>query len=284
MQKRGTTAIRLRSIAMSKRGQPAGDNPMMKALFATTAAVALAAGMSIAAAQGTGGTPSASGGTGAGGAGHGQMQKQGGTEKSGRASEGRGGSEKSERTGQKAGEKNEHMGQKAGEKNEHMGQKAGEKNERTGQKSEQKNERMGQKAGEKNERTGQKAGEKNEHMGQKAGEKNERTGEKNERTGVTEHGGAGSERITQAKSVHLSSDQRDRVKTIVTRNRSARVDRVDFDVRVGVRVPHTVHIVTLPEEIVRIVPQYRGFDYVIVRNEILIIDPDTYEIVAVLPA
>jgi hypothetical protein len=266
MQKRGTTAIRLRSIAMSKRGQPAGDNPMMKALFATTAAVALAAGMSIAAAQGTGGTPGASGGTGAGGAGHGQMQKQGGTEKSGRASEGRGGSEKSERTGQKAGEKNEHMGQKAGEKNE-----------RTGQKSEQKNERMGQKAGEKNERTGQKAGEKNEHMGQKAGEKNERTG-------VTEHGGAGSERITQAKSVHLSSDQRDRVKTIVTRNRSARVDRVDFDVRVGVRVPHTVHIVTLPEEIVRIVPQYRGFDYVIVRNEILIIDPDTYEIVAVLPA
>ena len=45
-----------------------------------------------------------------------------------------------------------------------------------------------------------------------------------------------------------------------------------------------MHIVALPEDIVRIVPQYRGFDYILVRNEILIIDPDTYEIVAVLPA
>jgi hypothetical protein len=42
--------------------------------------------------------------------------------------------------------------------------------------------------------------------------------------------------------------------------------------------------VALPEEIVTIVPQYRGVYDVVVRNEILIIDPDTYEIVAVLPA
>jgi hypothetical protein len=84
--------------------------------------------------------------------------------------------------------------------------------------------------------------------------------------------------------VHLSSEQRTRIATVVTSHREARVDHVDFSIRVGVRVPHTVHIVALPEEIVTIVPQYRGFYYVVVRNEILIIDPDTYEIVAVLPA
>jgi hypothetical protein len=84
--------------------------------------------------------------------------------------------------------------------------------------------------------------------------------------------------------VHLSSDQRDHIKSVVTTNRTARLDNVNFDVRVGVRVPYTVHIGALPEEIVRIVPQYRGFHYVIVRNEILIIDPYTFEIVAVLPA
>jgi len=125
-------------------------------------------------------------------------------------------------------------------------------------------------------------------MGQQPGEKNERTGQTNERGGTstttTERGGTSSDRISQARSVQLSSDQRTRIKTIVTSNRSARVEHVDFDVKVGVRVPHTVHIVALPEEIVHIVPQYRGFDYIIVRNEILIIDPDTYEIVAVLPA
>jgi hypothetical protein len=217
---------------------------MMKALLATTAAVALAAGMSIAAAQGTGGTPGASGGTGAGGG-----ASHGTMEKqSGTEKGGRGGSEK-------------------------MGQKPGEKGERTGQK-----------AGEKNERTGQKAGEKNEQMGQKPGEKNERTGERAGGTTTTERSGSSSERISQAKSVHLSSEQRTRITTVVTSHREARVDHVDFSIRVGVRVPHTVHIVALPEEIVTIVPQYRGFYYVIVRNEILIIDPDTYEIVAVLPA
>jgi len=224
---------------------------MKKMLLATTAAVALVAGMSIAAAQGTGGT---SGATGAGGsATHGQMEKQSGTEK------GKSGSEK--------------MGQRGEEKGQRTGQSAGEKNERTGQKS-----------GEKNERTGQKAGEKNEQMGQKPGEKNERTGERAGGTTTTERSGSSSERISQAKSVHLSSEQRTRITTVVTSHREARVDHVDFSIRVGVRVPHTVHIVALPEEIVTIVPQYRGFYYVIVRNEILIIDPDTYEIVAVLPA
>ena len=230
---------------------------MKKALLATTAAVALVAGMSIAAAQGTGGT---SGATGAGSsATHGQTQ----TQKQSGAEQGKSGSEK---MGQRGEEKGERTGQKSGEKNERMGQKSGEKNERTGQKS-----------GEKNERTGQKAGEKNERMGQQPGQTNERTG-------TNERGGTSSSRVSEARSVHLSSEQRDRIKSIVTTNRTARVDNPNFDVRVGVRVPRTVHVVPLPEEIVRIVPQYRGFDYILVRNEILIIDPDTYEVVAVLPA
>jgi hypothetical protein len=35
---------------------------------------------------------------------------------------------------------------------------------------------------------------------------------------------------------------------------------------------------------VRIVPQYRGFDYLLVEDEIVIVDPRTLEIVAVIPA
>jgi hypothetical protein len=45
-----------------------------------------------------------------------------------------------------------------------------------------------------------------------------------------------------------------------------------------------VHFVTLPSEIVQIVPQYRGFDYFLVEDEIVIVDPHTLEIVAVIPA
>jgi uncharacterized protein Smg (DUF494 family) len=45
-----------------------------------------------------------------------------------------------------------------------------------------------------------------------------------------------------------------------------------------------VHFVVLPEEIVRIVPQCRGFDYFLVEDEIVIVDPRTLEIVAIIPA
>jgi hypothetical protein len=109
-------------------------------------------------------------------------------------------------------------------------------------------------------------------MGQQPGEKNERTG-----ATTTEHGGGG-------KSVQLSSEQRTRIHEVIGRNSSARVDHVDFSLSVGTRVPRTVHVVVLPEDIVRIVPEYRGFKYIIVRDEIVILDPDTLEIVAIIPA
>jgi hypothetical protein len=93
------------------------------------------------------------------------------------------------------------------------------------------------------------------------------------------------ERGERGRSVQLSEDQRSQVKTIVSRGNAPRFNgNVDFDVRVGTRIPRTVHFTALPEDIVRIVPEYRGFDYVLVRDEILIIDPDTLEIVAIIPA
>ena len=86
----------------------------------------------------------------------------------------------------------------------------------------------------------------------------------------------------------------------VARGTSPRVDRrlLNFSVAIGSRVPQSLHVVTLPDEIVRIVPQYRGFDYFLisyrtkdpggadyffVKDELLIIDPQTLEIVAIIP-
>ena len=45
-----------------------------------------------------------------------------------------------------------------------------------------------------------------------------------------------------------------------------------------------MHIVVLPEDVVEIVPQYEGFDYVMVGDEILIIDPNSLDIIAVIEA
>jgi hypothetical protein len=42
---------------------------------------------------------------------------------------------------------------------------------------------------------------------------------------------------------------------------------------------------TFRRTIVRIIPQYRGFDYFLVQDEIVIVDPHTpLEIVAIIPA
>jgi Protein of unknown function (DUF1236) len=88
-----------------------------------------------------------------------------------------------------------------------------------------------------------------------------------------------------AAAVQLSQDQRTKIKDIVVRDRNvARVDKPDFNIGVGVTVPRTVHVAVLPPEVVTIVPEYRGFDYVVVGDQLLIIDPHTLEIVAILPA
>ena len=93
------------------------------------------------------------------------------------------------------------------------------------------------------------------------------------------------ERGERGGSIQLSEDQRSQIKTVIGRGHGPRLDRnADFDVRVGTRIPRSVHFVALPPDIVRIVPQYRGFDYFLVQDEIVIVDPRTLEIVAVIPA
>jgi hypothetical protein len=105
--------------------------------------------------------------------------------------------------------------------------------------------------------------------------------EQNGRTGVNV-----GERGERGGSVQLSEDQRSQIKTVIGRGSGPRLSRsnVNFDISVGTRVPRSVHFVTLPGEIVRIVPQYRGFDYFLIEDEIVIVDPHTLEIVAVIPA
>jgi hypothetical protein len=86
-------------------------------------------------------------------------------------------------------------------------------------------------------------------------------------------------------SVQLSEDQRTKIKGIIVRDRNvARVNSANFSVSVGAKVPRDVHVTVLPSEVVMIVPEYRGYDYVLIGDQLLIIDPDTMEIVAILPA
>jgi hypothetical protein len=98
-------------------------------------------------------------------------------------------------------------------------------------------------------------------------------------------GNAAENRGPGGRSVQLSETQRTQIKDVVVRNHNvARAENVHFNIAVGTTVPHDVHVAVLPSEVVRIVPEYRGFDYVVVGDELLIIDPHTMEIVDIIPA
>ncbi|MVT53799.1 DUF1236 domain-containing protein [Bradyrhizobium yuanmingense] len=81
----------------------------------------------------------------------------------------------------------------------------------------------------------------------------------------------------------LSTEQRTQITSVIREQRVAPVTNVNFSISVGTRIPRegiTLH--ALPSRVVSIYPEWRAYKYVLVREEIVIIDPDTYEIVAVL--
>jgi hypothetical protein len=82
----------------------------------------------------------------------------------------------------------------------------------------------------------------------------------------------------------LSSEQRTRITTVIGDQRVAPVNNVNFSISVGTRVPREVSFHPLPAEIVSIYPDWRGYEFILVRDQIVVVDPRTFEIVAVLDA
>ena len=84
-------------------------------------------------------------------------------------------------------------------------------------------------------------------------------------------------------SAKLSPEQRTKITTIVMQRKVAPA-RLNVSVEVGTRVPNSVHLYPLPQEVFVIYPEWRGYDYILVGDEIVVIDPRTHEIVAIIEA
>jgi len=96
-----------------------------------------------------------------------------------------------------------------------------------------------------------------------------------ERSKTTGQAGAGGK---------LTTEQRTRVTTVIRNEHVAPVTNVNFSVSIGTRVPREIGFHPLPTEIVTIYPDWRGYEFFLARDEIVVVDPRTLEIVAVLPA
>ena len=82
----------------------------------------------------------------------------------------------------------------------------------------------------------------------------------------------------------LSAEQHAKIWGTLRAEKAERLTNVHFSTRVGEVVPGTVHLYSLPVSIVEYAPQYRDYDYIQVGDEILIVDPHTLRIVAVIAA
>ena len=89
-----------------------------------------------------------------------------------------------------------------------------------------------------------------------------------------------------AGSAKLSTEQRTKITTIIKQQKVQRVEpsKLNISISVGARVPSTVRFYPLPVEVIAIYPEWRGYDYILVGDEILVIDRRTHQIVAILEA
>ena len=97
------------------------------------------------------------------------------------------------------------------------------------------------------------------------------------KTGVTTgQAGAGSKQMT--------TEQRTSIRTGIKQQNARPVTNVNFSISVGTRVPRTVSFYPVPTQLVAIYPDWRGYQYFLVGDQIIVVNPRTHEIVAVLEA
>jgi len=86
-----------------------------------------------------------------------------------------------------------------------------------------------------------------------------------------------------AGSAKLTNEQRTKITSVIKEQKVERVN-LNVSVNVGTRIPVGVRLHPLPQQVIIIYPEWRGYDYILVGDQIVIINPRTHEIVAIVEA
>jgi hypothetical protein len=151
--------------------------------------------------------------------------------------------------------------------------KAGPKGEKSAQDNDAKGDASKNMRSETNEKGA--AGKDMKAEGRNGNMNAESKGATDSKTQTTGQAGAGGK---------LSTEQRTKITTVIRSQHVQPLNNVNFSVSVGTRVPRGVSFHPLPAEVVTYYPEWRGYEFVLVGEQIVVIDPRTLEIVAVIEA
>jgi hypothetical protein len=88
----------------------------------------------------------------------------------------------------------------------------------------------------------------------------------------------------QGERLKVSEQERTRVRDRIRQTRVEKT-RINVNISVGTYIPRSVRLHTLPVTIVEYAPEYRGYSYIVLEDEtIVIVHPTTYVIVDYIPA
>ncbi len=201
--------------------------------------------------------------------------------------------------GMKATQSDEKAAQPGGAKSQRAqdDMKAGAKGEKSAQDNNVKGEKSKSMSSEMNDKS--KAGKDMKAEGREGRMNAEQKGAADSKSQTTQTGQTGQTgQTTQSQtgpssqpqtttgqvgaSAKLSTEQRTKITSVIREQRVAPATNVNFSISIGTRVPRTVSFHPLPREVVTIYPQWRGYEYFLVNNQIIVVNPRTLEIVDVI--
>jgi len=83
--------------------------------------------------------------------------------------------------------------------------------------------------------------------------------------------------------VALNTQQQTTIGETIAHHNVKPITNVSFSIAVGTKMPTAVQLRALPSDIATLIPQYRGYSYVVVEEQIVVVDPGSHEIVAIVP-
>lgn len=86
-----------------------------------------------------------------------------------------------------------------------------------------------------------------------------------------------------AEPLKLTDQQRQKIRSYFAANKADHAQSVDFTLGVGAAVPQQVQLQKLPPDVAAALGGYKADQYIIVGDQLVIVDPNARRIVAIVP-